>query len=170
MATNAANIRWGAATVYIDTYVSTGTAVTTPTDIGHHKTPVELNTAIEAIKIEGERSAYPIQMAATKASATVKIAFQEVTQANLITFLQGVASGTTTVVMGDPSLVYKQIKVVHAQSGAATHTYTFWKCLPTAKEPLKIAKGEEQSMSITFEALYDDTVSTNDKVYKLVIG
>jgi hypothetical protein len=165
MATTAANIRIGAATVYIDTYVSTGTAVTTPTDVGHHKVPVEISNAIETVKIEGERSTFPIATQATKGSAQVKLVLQEVTQANLVTFLQGTSSGTNTVLVGDASLTYKQIKVA-----GPSQTWVFWKCAVSGKEPLKIGKNEEQALSITFDAFYDDSVATGDKLFKVTLS
>lgn len=170
MATSAANVRVGAAIVYLDTYVSTGTAITTPTDIGHHKVPVEISTNIETLKIEGERSTYPIQISATKGSASVKFVMQEISTANLAVFLQGTSSATG-VGLGDVSLAYKQIKIVHVPASGSTHTWTFWRCLPSAKEPIKIGKGEEQALSITFEALYDDTVTTTaERLGKVVVG
>jgi len=169
MATNAANIRIGAAVVYVDTYVSSGTAVTTPTDVGHHKVPVEIATNVETIKIEGERSTYPIQISPTTGSATIKFVMQEITAANLATFLQGTTSGTG-VNMGEAQLTYKQIKIVQPQTSASTHTWTFWRCVVSGKEPLKIGKNEEQALSVTFEALYDDSVSTADKLGKLVLS
>lgn len=169
MATSAANVRIGAAVVYIDTYVSSGTAVTTPTDVGHHKVPVEIATNVETLKVEGERSTYPIQITATKGSASIKVVMQEITNTNLATFLQGTISGTG-VNIGDAAVTYKQIKIVQVPASGSTHTWTFWRCSVSGKEPLKIGKGEEQALSVTFEALYDDTVSTTDKLGKLVVG
>jgi hypothetical protein len=169
MATSAANVRIGAAVVYIDTYVSTGTAVTTPTDVGHHKVPVEIATNVETLKVEGERSTYPIQITATKGSASIKIVMQEITNTNLATYLQGTISGTG-VNIGDAAITYKQLKIVQVPASGSTHTWTFWRCVVSGKEPLKIGKGEEQALSVTFEALYDDTVTTTDKLGKLVVG
>jgi hypothetical protein len=165
MATTAANIRIGAATVYIDTYVSTGTTITTPTDVGHHKVPVEIGNTIETVKIEGERSTFPIATQATKGAAQVKVVLQEVTQSNMVTFLQGAVSGTTIVNVGDASLPYKQIKVVQV-AGGVTQTWIFWKCAVSGKEPLKIAKNEEVALSMTFDAFYDDSVPGADKLFR----
>jgi hypothetical protein len=162
MATTAANVRIGAATVYVDDYISSGVQKTTPTDTGHHKVPVEITNNVETIKIEGERSTFPIAIQATKGSASVKVVLQEITQANLATFLQGYTSGTQTVLVGDATLSYKQIKVI-----GPTQTWVLWRCAVASKEPIKIGKSEEQGLSITFEALYDDSVTTSDKLMKV---
>jgi len=155
MGTSASNIRIGAATIYIDDALTAGVLKTTPTDVGHHKVPVEISTNVETIKIEGERSTYPIQISPTTSSASIKVVLQEITQTNLVTFLQGSASGTNSVHIGSALLTYKQVKIT-----GPSQTWVFWKCAVSGKEPIKIGKGEEQALSITLEALYDDSVTT----------
>ncbi len=173
MATSAANVFSGAAVVSIGDWVTAGGAGSL-TDVGHMKGPVSLTPSFSDYEIKSERAYGSIARVPLEGSLKLAMDLQEVTAEHLaMAFRQPAANktGTTpdfTVLIGDFAEQYHQITVVVAGAGTTgVRTVTLWKGFVESLGAIPFAKGEEQHLPITFDCLYDDSVTTNDKFGKI---
>ena len=81
--------------------------------------------------------------------------------------VSGTAPNLTTLI-GTPAEIYKQVKITGPGPNGGTRTATFWRCVVRLDGELPIAKGDSQVMPLTITALYDSSVSTADKICKIV--
>ena len=174
MATNTSNIFAGAAVVSIGNYVSQGGAGSL-TDVGHMKAPVSLSPSFEDYEIKSERAFGTLKRIPIDGSLKLSVDLSEVTAEHLrIAFRQASANKTGTspdftLLIGDFTEQYHQITVVATGPGTTgVRTATLWRAYVEALGEIPFAKGEEQHLALTFDCLYDDTVTTNDKFGKIV--
>ena len=174
MATNAAFICVGAATVSIGDYVAAGGAGSL-TDVGHTKGPVTLAPTFEDYEVKSERAYATLARIPQSNSLKLKVPMSEATAENLRIALRQPAankSGTgnnLTLRVGDAKEQYHQVSVVTKGVGSTgVRTITLWKCFCEGLAEIPFAKGAEQVYEATFDCLYDDSVGTADKIGKWV--
>lgn len=176
MATNSGNIAIGKATVSIGPYVTAGGAGSL-VDVGHTKGPTTLEVAFTDYEIITEQSFGAIKKVPISAAVKLKVLMDEATMTNVMTaFRQAAAnlSGTApnqTGLVGNITELYKQIQIVTNGTGSTTtavRTITLWKCIVESCAAVQFGKQPEQTYEVTFSVLYDDSVATGDKFFKLV--
>ena len=178
MANDLKNVAIGGAVVSIADWAANGGA-TGHVDLGILKDPPELTPAQENYEPEfeslpGAPVAYP-----TKDGFEIKLALAEVTPDNIGMFLRQPTGNVTgsapnkTGLVGDSTEQYKSVKIVtKGGTGAlgtrATRTLTLHRCVVRKTESITFGKGKEQLLIVTLGVLYDTTVTTNDKFFKIV--
>jgi hypothetical protein len=175
MAQVSGNICIGKAVITVGPYVTAGGAGTL-VDVGHTKGPTTLATAFENYDAVSEQAPTPLESVPSTTTYKLKVPVEEATIDNwLIASREPVAnkSGTppafTLRVGGPTGKKYHQIQIVTAGLGATlTRTITIWKAVVESVSEIPFAKGGEQLLEVTVNCLYDDTVTTADKVMKIV--
>lgn len=174
MATTTANICIGAATVSVGAYVSAAAAGTL-TDVGHTKEAVTIAPAFEDHEVKSERAFGVLKRIPIGGSFKLKVSVMEATMENYrVAFRQpsGSTSGTSsnlTLRVGDFNQNYHQVAIVTNGVGTnGTRTITIWRAMVESVGEVTYGKTGEQVLQITFDCLYDDTVSTADKFLKIV--
>lgn len=176
MATVTANIMVGAATVSIGAWVTAGGAGSL-TDVGHTKTPVTLTGAFEDFELISERAPGVMSKINTMTRFKLKIPIIEATMANWLAALrEPVANLTGTppdeiLLVGGagPAEKYHQITLVGPGLGTTgVRTLTFWRGVVESVSEVPFAKGAEQLLEVVYDILWDGTVSTLDKFFKIV--
>lgn len=165
----------GAATVSVADWVTAGGAGSSFVDLGHTKAPSTLTGTIEVFDVKSERVFGIIKSKPIDGKITLKVPTIEVSAENLrIAFGQPAAnkSGTgdnLTLRVGDFPEQYHQVTLVTSGPGTTgVRTFTFWRARITGMGELPFGKGAEQVLELTLEILYDDSVATADKFFKMV--
>lgn len=174
MATNTANTLIGAATVSIGAWVTAGGAGSL-TDVGHTAGPVTVQHSFEDHDTKSERAKGIIKKTAIDMAVTVKVPALEATLEHWRQLSRQAAANLTgtppdmTLRVGDHSSAYFQMTLVGPGVGTTgVRTVTLWKCIPIDVGEIKFAKGEDVVFDVTWAVLYDDSVATADKFYKVV--
>jgi hypothetical protein len=176
LATNTGNIAIGLATVSIGAYVAAGGAGSL-TDVGHTKGPTTLTVNGKDYAIETEQSFGAIRKIPIGASVKLKVFMDEATLASYrIAFRQAAAqlTGTApnaTLLVGVITEQYHQIQVVTKGTGSttpATRTITVWRGIVESVDEIPFGKAGEQTLAVTIDCMYDDSVATGDKFLKVV--
>lgn len=177
MATTTSNIAIGAAAVTIGAYVTAGGAQGTMVDVGHTKGPTTLTVNGQDYPIATEQSFGAIRKIPLSADVKVKVLIDEATLANMrIAFRQasGNLSGTApnaTLLVGNITEQYHQIQIVTKGTGGttvATRTFTIWRGIIESVDEIPFGKAGEQTLAVTIHCMYDDSVATADKFFKVV--
>ena len=174
MATDTTQIHAGAVVVSVGAWVTAGGAGSL-TDVGHMKGPVTLTPAREDYDIKSERAFGILKKIPQDMSLKLAMDLQETTIEHFrIAFGQPAANKTGTtpdfsLLIGEPAEQYHQIAVVGTGPGSTgVRTMTFWRAFVESVGAVPFAKGEEMHLPITFDCLYDDSVTTLDKFGKIV--
>jgi hypothetical protein len=174
MAVDATQIQSGAAVVSVGDWVTAGSAGSL-TDVGHMKGPVSLTPSFEDYEIKSERAFGTLKRVPISGSLKLAMDLQEVTAEHMrIAMRQPDANltGTSpdqTLNIGDFTEQYHQVTVVVTGPGTTNvRTLTLWKGYMEALGAIPFAKGEEQHLAITFDCLYDDSVTSTAKFGKIV--
>jgi hypothetical protein len=174
MATNTANICIGAATVSIGAYVAAGGA-STLVDVGHTKEAVTLTPSFDDYPITSERAFGPLKKIPIGGTFKLSVSMIESTIENYrVAFRQaaGSTSGTApnlTLRVGDFAQQYHQLSIVSSGVGSTSvRTITAWRAIVESVEAVPYGKTGEQMLKVTFDLMYDDSVSTADKFLKIV--
>jgi hypothetical protein len=104
--------------------------------------------------------------------------FSDPTNPDITPREQGVTDGTSILLVGLPTQAYYQIQlVVDDQSFKSTpsvsntytkRTITFWRCRITPKIKHSYKRDDWVKAAVEVKVLYDSSVTTNDKVFKIV--
>ena len=174
MATDTTQVHIGAAVVSIGDWVTAGGAGSL-TDVGHMKTPASLTSAFEDYEVKSERAFGTLKREPLAGKLTLALDLQETTAEHMrIAFRQPSANKTGTspdftLRIGDFAEQYHQITAVVTGPGTAgVRTFTFWRGFVEGVGAIPFAKGEEQHLPLTFDILYDDSVTSLDKFAKCV--
>jgi len=174
MATDTTQIHIGAATVSVGAWVTAGGAGSL-TDVGHMKAQATLTPSFTDYEIKSERSFGTLKREPQDMKLTLALDLQETTAEHMrIAFRQPAAnkSGTSpdfTLRIGDPAEQYHQISLVANGPGTSgVRTQTYWRAFVESLGAIPYGKGEEQHLPITFDILYDDSVTSLDKFGKQV--
>lgn len=172
MATSAANVRVGAGVLSFGDYVAAGGAGSL-TDVGHTRN-VSLNVAVEDFDHETDRSFGIVKSVPVRIQGTIGAILDEATPENYrIAFRQpsGNKSGTPpneTLLVGRPLEQYHQATIVTSGIGTTEQrTFTFWKVRVALNGEIPFQKAAVQNLPIQGAVLYDDSVATNDKLFKM---
>ena len=145
------------------------------TDVGHTKEAVTLTPAFEDYSVTSERAFGVLKKIPIGGSFKLTVAMIEATIENFrVALRQPVAntSGTganLTLRVGDFAQQYHQVTIVTNGLGTgATRTITVWRAIVENLEAIPYGKTGEQMLKVTFDCLYDDTVTTADKFLKMV--
>ena len=179
MATNTGYIAIGKAQVSIGAYAAAGAASGSLVDVGHTKGPTTLTVTGNDYAIATEQSFGTIRKIPISASVKVKVLMDEVTLANMRTAFRQ-ASGqlstsnayTGTLLVGDITEQYHQVVIVtKGPAGplgtASTRTITIYRGIIESMEEISFGKSAEQTLAVTIDCLYDDSVATGDKFLKI---
>lgn len=174
MTTSTANIMVGAATVSESAYVTAGGAGSF-TDLGHTKTPVTLAISFEDYEVKSERAFGTLKKVPQTAKVALKIPMTEAVLENYRIVTRQPAANLTgtppdmTLLVGDQLEQYHQMKLdIPGVGTTGARTMTLWKCIIESLAELPFAKGLEQLLEMTMDVLYDDSVATDDKFFKIV--
>lgn len=176
MATNTGNICIGAAQVSIGAYVTAGGAGTL-TDVGHTKGPTTLEATYNDYEIVTEQSFGAIRRIPISAAIKVKVMMDEATLDNLRVATRQVSgnlSGSApnkTLLVGNISEQYHQVQIIGKGPGSttpATRTITAWRAIVETVTAISFGKQPEETFEVTFSLMFDDSVSTSDKFFKVV--
>jgi len=174
MATDTTQIHIGAATVSVGAWVTAGGAGSL-TDVGHMKGPATLTPSFEDYEIKSERAFGTLKREPQDAKLSLALDLQETTGEHMrIAFRQPAANltGTSpdkTLRIGDMAEQYHQITLVATGPGTTNvRTLTLWRGFVESTGAIPYAKGEEQHYPVTFDILYDDSVTSLDKFGKQV--
>ncbi len=180
MANDIKRIEIGAATISMSAYVTAGGAGTF-TDVGYTEGPATVEPSSSDYRIVPEQVLGAIRSIPTEAGWKLKFATKEsvATQMQWIFrqpagSLTGADAANKTLLFGDPSEEYRQMKLVTkgprltATGNDAVQTWTFWRCAAMAIEPIGVAKDKEKILGVTLDILYDESVATADKYFKQV--
>lgn len=175
MAQTVGNILVGAATIFVDDWITAGVPVGSPTEVGFTKGPVTLTPAFTDYEVKAEQALMTVAKSPTDAKYTLKIPMIEATHENLAIMLRQPAAnitGTppdTSLAVDKPELAYKQVRVVGPGLGTTSvRTIYAWRAVVQEVAELAIGKDQEQLLDVTFDCIYDSSVSTNDKVLDIV--
>lgn len=180
MANNSGLFSLGRADISISAWVTAGGAGTF-TDAGHLEGEAMLEFDKEDLLEGSEQVLGSLISEPIKFGVRLKFALKETSLDNMQKYLGQAAANLTgaapnkTLLIGDPSPLFYQVKVVtkgeRTVQGAttpATQTWTFWRMAAQKPEPLSLKKDKVRLMGFTYEALYDESVSTADKYGKVV--
>jgi len=175
MAQISGNICIGKAIVSIGPYVTAGGAGTL-VDVGHTKGPTTLAISSENYEAVSEQAPAPVEQVPTNTHYKIKIPMEEATVDNLLIATRepvanksGTPPALTLRVGGPTGKKYHQVQIITAGLGATlVRTITIWKAMVEAISEIPFAKGGEQLLEVTLNCLWDDTVTTADKVLKTV--
>lgn len=177
MATNTGNIAIGAAQVSIGAYAAAGAASGSLVDVGHTKGPTTMSASFNDYEIVTEQTFGPVRKIPISASIKVKVMMDEATADNMRIAMRQLAANVTgtapnkTHLVGNISEQYHQIVIVAKGPGAttpSTRTITLWRAIVESIEEISYGKSPEQTLAVTFALMYDDTVATADKFFKVV--
>ncbi|HEY3175678.1 MAG TPA: hypothetical protein VGK94_07950 [Candidatus Polarisedimenticolia bacterium] len=179
MATALRKIAIGRADVSLSAYVTAGGAGTF-TDVGHTKGPCTIEESGSDYEVKSEQELGSLMSVPIEKKVMLKFAMIEADVANLQKALRqpsGNLTGTppnSILAVGDPQEEYRQIQLVTkgikgtATGAAATRTVTIWRGAFVSIEPIGFSKESEQVYGVTVNCLYDESVATADKYYKIV--
>lgn len=174
MATSTDNIVIGAGVVSVGAWVTAGGAGSL-TDVGHTKTPVTLAITHELFEVTSERVGGVVRSVPQMTRAKLKVPMQEGTPEHWRIALRQAAANLTgappdlTLVVGEAAEQEHQVQVVTPGLGSTNvRTFTFWKCTLESVSEVPFAKGGEQIIEITFDVLLDESLATDDKLFKMV--
>lgn len=179
MALDLTKVAIGGADVQIADWAA-NTGATGYVSVGILKDPPELafspeNYMPEFESLPGAPVSFP-----NKDKGTLKVVMAECDLVKLQWILQQPTanlSGTDpnrTLLIGDRTEQYKSIKIITkgiTGSGGtrATRTVSVYRVAAVGKiDPVTFGKSKEQLFSVTFDVLYDTTVTTNDRWAKIV--
>ncbi len=177
MAQSAANVLVGAANIYVDPYVAAGSPVGTPTEVGFTRGPVTITPAFTDYEVKAEQAAGTIKRVNTDTSYAIKIPIIESTLEHWRDAFRQPSGNLTgdgssadkVLLVGAAGEVYKQVKVAGEGLGdALTREVWGWKCIAGETSEIGVTKEAEQLVEVTYQALTDSTVTTNDKILKIV--
>ena len=178
-ATSALTIKRGAGRFYICTYVAAGADASTIRDMGATLGGLEFDAKRTMHPVEVDQFLNAIASFPTKEEHTVKVTLLDTTLANIYKAL-GMSLNTLTagdrtdntgsIGLGEESaILYYQLlwKGTPApQSSATTSVIQLYKCAFSGASSIKFEKGKESAIQVTFMALTDPTVTTQNKVGK----
>lgn len=174
MAAATTNIIVGAATVSVGDWV-TAAGAGSLTDVGYTKGNVTLAESHELYDVEPDQVAGVVKQVPTKSTIQIKVPMLEsVLEKYRIATRQPAANLTgtppdLTLRRGGAAEQYHQLQIATVGHGTTgVRTLTAWRASVAAVEEIAYAKGGEQMVNVTFNLLYDDSVSTGDKFYKIV--
>lgn len=174
MAVTTASIMVGAATVSESDWVPAAGAGSF-TDLGHTKTPVTIAISYEDYEVRSERAFGTLKKVPQTAKVALKIPLTESILENWRIATRQVAGSLTgtppdmTLLVGDQNEQYHQMKVeVPGVGTTGARVLTLWRCIVESLAELPFAKGLEQLLEMTMDVLYDDSVATVDKFFKVV--
>ena len=172
MATNTANVLVGVGVISISPYV-TAAGAGTFVDMGHLKTPGSIQITYEDYEVKSERAFGTIKKVPQTAKVMLKVPAMEATGEFWRTATRQPAAnlaGTPpnlTLLVGDQAEQYHQLQIVAVGVGTTgVRTFLLWRCIVETLAEIPFAKGGEQMLEMTFDVLYDDSVSTDDKFFK----
>lgn len=185
MATETKNLCNGPATLSLSPYVAAGGGGSFA-DVGHTSGPTLLTMTMTNHKTKSERAYGAVSSRLADYDLTLQIPMLEVTTARWAQAIRqpaGNVSGTlpaSVFLVGAPEnshtnglvLGYLQIKLesegpLVGTSPAGTRTILAWKCAPASVGSVSFGKEVDQMFDVTFDVLWDDSVSTNDKFLTL---
>lgn len=177
MAIEVKNIAIGAGVLSIGDWVTAGGAGSL-TDVGLLKDGSEITIEEENYEIESDSVQGALLSVPVKTTVKVKAVMQEATLALLRRMIQqptGNLTGTApndTLLVGDRTEQYSQMTISTkggkgAGSVAATRLFTFWKGVPKLGGAIAIKKGAEQTWEVEFSIMYDPSLATADKFFKI---
>ncbi len=175
MPADVAKIIFGAGTFSIGAYVAAGGAGTL-TDVGHTEGPVTLATTTETVDVGSEQVIGTMRRVPTGRTFKLKVPMKQAELERLrVALLQPAANLTgvapdQTLRVGTPAEQYHQGQLVAKGPGTtSTRTITLWKLFAENPEDIAYSKGPTpQIINVTFDALYDESVTTADKHFKVV--
>lgn len=177
MAQTVGNVLIGAATIYVDPYVAAGSAVGSPTEVGFTRGATTITPAYTDYEVKAEQAAGTIKRVNTDTSFAIKVPMIESTLEHWRDAFRQPAANLTgdgssadkVLLVGAASEVYKQVKLAGEGLGsAATREVWGWKCIAGEVAELGVTKEAEQLVEVTYQALHDASVSTADKILKIV--
>ena len=150
------------------------------TDVGYLKEGSVMSFALGEHAITPDNVPTPVRLVPTTKEVGLKAMLQEV-DLDKLAYLLNQPSANLTGIAPNKSLLggaleeqYKQVTLVTkgiagATALAATRTITLWRCRVKIDGDVTFsAKSGEQLFSATIMALWDDSVATADKVFKVV--
>lgn len=174
MTLDATKICIGAAVVSMGDYVAAGGAGSL-VDVGHTKGPVTLDCKTTLYTVKSERTAYALDQVPTDQEISFKL---QLSQSELENWrrmmnapaanLTGSGSNKTLLIGSIGSNKYQVQFVVPGVGTTRARTITFWKVVVKTAGTVSFAKSGEQVVELDCEAMYDDSVTTGDKVGKVV--
>lgn len=175
MAASGAKVIRGAATVSIGPWV-TAKGAGSLVDMGYIGGPVTVQPKVEYHKVDVQQHLAPIHAWPTARSVEIKVPMSEADADKLrIVAMQPAANftGTPPAITGlidaDAVEQYYQIVVVTKGTGATgVRTLSFWRCVCTGVDAIPFKKDGAQMYSATFEAMYEETGTGLDTLYKQV--
>ena len=179
MAVDVKRITIGAPTVSVATWVAAG-AASSFTDFGLTG-PVEVIDSVEKyIAGDGEQVPTGQRAVEIKREVEIKVELREGALDLLQQILEQAAARLTgtnpnkTLLVGEGTEGYLTIKIdTKGEAGGTSYIYaaqawTFYRCHIKSRDPITISKGKEKTFSVTLGVLWDTTVTTADKLYKVV--
>lgn len=172
---SAANVLVGAATsITIAAWIA-DKAASGYVDIGYTKAPTSITPAFENYDTEVEQEDSFIKTRPTKTNYTIKIPFAEATLVNLRKLL-GQAAGNLTGTGSDLTLLvtkraeqYWSLILVGPGPGTnGVRTTSMWKCQVLSMGDWTYSKAGEQIFEATLRILFDTSVTTVDKMFRVV--
>jgi len=174
MATNTANVKIGAAAVSIGAYVTAGGAGSL-TDVGHTKSGTTLAPSFNDYDSKSEQAFGTLKKVPQDGSIKLKVHMMEATLELLRVAMRQAAANLTgtppnlTLRVGPFIEQYHQIQVAVPGVGTTqARTLTLWRGSVESVAEIPYAKGAEQAYEVTFDCLWDDSIGTADKIYKVV--
>ena len=179
MANNAGKIVFGRADISISPWVTAGGAGSF-VSAGHTEGDAILELDKEDLSEGSEQVLGKLFQEPIGFGMRLKYAAKEASLDLMGDYLQQIAANLTgtapnkTLLIGEPTAVYKQIKIVTTgeatlQSGLkAIQTITLYRCAMLKPEPLSFAKGKVRLLGFTWEVMYDESMTTLDKYGKIV--
>lgn len=178
MAVDIKKMAIGAATLSIGDWVTTGGAGSL-TDVGATQEGSMLAEATEFFDVEIEQAQGIVRSVPTKRTPTIKAKLVEADLDKLQRLLHQPTTNLTgtspnrTLLVGEAQEAYHQIQIVskgiQGSSGVAgTRTITVWRAVVKNIGETAYAKGGLQTRDVEIAILEDLSVTTADKLYKIV--
>ncbi|HET6373009.1 MAG TPA: hypothetical protein VFG76_06865 [Candidatus Polarisedimenticolia bacterium] len=162
----------------VSAYVAAGAAGTF-TNIGYTKGPLTIEEGGSDYEVKAEQVLGALASVPVDKKITLKFTFLQAELDDLQKVLRQPAANLTgtppnkSLLIGDPVETYHQIKVTGKAIGGSAgikgvRTITMWRVAFVTVEPIGMAKDSETVWGVTMTLVYDETVATADKYYKII--
>jgi hypothetical protein len=131
------------------------------TDLGHTSGPTTISSSLENYEVKSERSTGFIKVVPISGNFQIKTPMIELSMFNIYVAYKQTSSTTTQVSLLAFQEAYWQMVIkTTGISTNAVRRYRFYKTQVVSGGELPIAKNSEQKLDVTWQALWDDSLST----------